>query len=96
MSMSRSQVTLVFLNLMIAHDELSFFEFRNLFFSFYDSIFQYYYIFAFFQRVFKYILLSTSSYSIVELCLQLQLCDRRSCYIKIINSHMTNAKIQVK
>ena len=65
--MSKLQVTLNFSNLMIAHDELSFFEFR---FFFHDSIFQYNHIFAFFKRVFKYILLSTSSYSVVKLCLQ--------------------------
>ena len=35
-SMSKSQITLNFLNLMIAHNELSFFEFR---FFFHDSIF---------------------------------------------------------
>ena len=67
--MSKSQITLIFLNLMIAHDELSFFKFRNFFFFFHDLTFQYYHIFASFRRVFKYILLLTSNYSIVELCL---------------------------
>ena len=38
-SMSKLQITLNFSNLMIAHNELLFFEFRNFFFSFYDSIF---------------------------------------------------------
>ena len=33
MSMSKSQITLTFSNLMIAHNELSFFEFRNFFFT---------------------------------------------------------------
>ena len=70
--MSKSQVTLNFSNLIIAHNELSSFEFRN-FFSFHDSTFQYYHIFAFFKRIFKYILLSTSSYLIVKLCLQKRL-----------------------
>ena len=37
--MSKSQITLNLLNLMIAHDELSFFEFRNLFFFFTIQLF---------------------------------------------------------
>ena len=68
--MSKSQTTLNFLNLVIAHNELSFFEFRNFFFSFHDSTRQYYHISAFLKRVFEYILLSTSSHSVVKLCLQ--------------------------
>ena len=51
--MSKSQITLNFLNLIIAHDELLSFEFRNFFF-FHDSILQYYHIFAFFKRVLEY------------------------------------------
>ena len=69
--MSKLQVTLNFLNLMTAHNELSLFEFRNFFFSSHDSIFQYHHIFAFLKRVLEYILLSTSNHSIVEPCLQL-------------------------